>query len=48
MHIKPTKIKTCMYTVGALNMTTRGGLNLRPRDQFPTENAMFILFCLRK
>ena len=22
MHIKPTKIKTCMYTVGVKNMTT--------------------------
>ena len=22
MHIKPTKIKTCMYTVGLKNMTT--------------------------
>ena len=24
MHMKPTKIKMCMYTVGALNMTTYG------------------------
>ena len=24
MHIKPTKIKKCMYAVGAENMTTYG------------------------
>ena len=24
MHIKPTKIKTCMYTVGDENMMTYG------------------------
>ena len=26
MHIKPTKIKTCMYTVGLKNMTTSEGV----------------------
>ena len=53
MHIKPTKIKTCMYTVGALKYDgiRKGKICDRGtsyRYLLRTENAIFILFCLRK
>ena len=50
MHIKLTKIETCMYNtlLGLKNMRTYERVKPATAGPVRTENAMFILFCLRK
>ena len=50
MLIKPRKIKMCMYStlVRLKNMTTYERVKAATVAPVRTENAMFILFCLRK
>ena len=49
MHIELTKIKTCVYStlLGLENMTKYERVAGFTPEPFRTENAMFILFCLR-
>ena len=50
MHIKLTKIETCMYNtlLGLKNTRTYERVKPATKGLVRTENALFILFCLRK
>ena len=45
VHIKPTKTKTCMYTVELKNITSYERVNSATAVTVSDTYAMFILFC---